>query len=113
MSVPDLDIKKPTETMKELLICRHLAPTYGGKTQIAPTSKDWLVIDTVPDIFHTGHLHINGFDRYRNVNLINSGCFQAQTDYMRSFGIDPTIGIVPVIELDSLKTSLLDFKKQL
>ena len=113
MSVPDLDIKKPTETMKELLICRHLAPTYGGKTQIAPTSKDWLVIDTVPDIFHTGHLHINGFSRYRNVNLINSGCFQAQTDFMRSFGIDPTIGIVPVIELDSLKTSLLDFKKQL
>ncbi|MHA1373968.1 MAG: metallophosphoesterase [Promethearchaeota archaeon] len=113
MSVSDLDIKKPTETMKELLICRHLAPTYGGKTQIAPTSKDWLVIDTIPDIFHTGHLHINGFGRYRNVNLINSGCFQAQTDFMRSFGIDPTIGIVPVIELDSLNSSLLDFKKQL
>jgi len=113
MAVPDLDINNPTETMKELLICRHLAPTYGGKTQIAPTSKDWLVIDTIPDIFHTGHLHINGFNRYRNVNLINSGCFQAQTDFMRSFGIDPTIGIVPVIELDSLKTSILDFKKQL
>ncbi|MBY9002353.1 MAG: metallophosphoesterase [Candidatus Lokiarchaeota archaeon] len=113
MSVPDLDIKKPTETMKELLICRHLAPVYGGKTQIAPTSKDWLVIDTIPDIFHTGHLHINGFSRYRNVNLINSGCFQGQTDFMRSFGIDPTIGIVPVIELDSLKSSSLDFKKQL
>jgi len=113
MAVPDLDINNPTETMKELLICRHLAPTYGGKTQIAPTNKDWLVIDTIPDIFHTGHLHINGFNRYRNVNLINSGCFQAQTDFMRSFGIDPTIGIVPVIELDSLKTSILDFKKQL
>ncbi len=112
MSVPDLDIKNPTETMKELLICRHLAPIYGGKTQIAPTSKDWLVIDTIPDIFHTGHLHINGFSRYRNVNLINSGCFQAQTDFMRSFGIDPTIGIVPIIELDSLKSNILDFKKQ-
>jgi len=113
MVVPDLDINNPAETMKELLICRHLAPIYGGKTQIAPTSKDWLVIDTIPDIFHTGHLHINGFNRYRNVTLINSGCFQAQTDFMRSFGIDPTIGIVPVIELDSLKTSTLDFKKQL
>ncbi|MHA1670608.1 MAG: metallophosphoesterase [Promethearchaeota archaeon] len=113
MTIPDLDINKPTETMKELLICRHLAPIYGGKTQIAPTSKDWLVIDSIPELFHTGHLHINGYSLYRNVRLINSGCFQAQTDYMRSFGIDPTIGIVPIIELDSLKPSLLDFKKQL
>ena len=75
--------------------------------------EDWLVIDTIPEIFHTGHLHINGLSRYRNVTLINSGCFQAQTDFMRSFGIDPTIGIVPIVELDSLKTSLLDFKKQI
>jgi DNA polymerase II small subunit len=110
MTVPGLENSKPVETMKEFLKCRHLAPIYGKKTQIAPVSKDWLVIDTVPDIFHTGHLHINGMGQYRNVSLVNSGCFQTQTDFMKSFGILPTPGIVPIIELDSLNGYEIDFK---
>jgi DNA polymerase II small subunit len=110
MLIHDFNINKPTETMKELLISRHLAPVFGEKTQIAPTDKDWLVIDKIPDIFHTGHVHINGFDRYRHVSLVNSGCFQAQTDFMRSFGIIPTPGIVPIVELDNLRFYPLDIK---
>ena len=113
MLIPDLDINKPVEAMKEFLISRHLAPVFGEKTQLAPVSKDWLVIDSIPDILHTGHIHINGYGKYRNVSLINSGCFQAQTDFMRSFGILPTIGIVPIVELDTLKPQILDFKKQI
>ena len=109
--IHDLDINKPIETMKEFLICRHLAPIFGGKTQIAPLKNDLLVLDKIPDIFHTGHMHINGMGKYRNVTLVNSGCFQAQTDFMRSFGITPTPGIVPIIELDSLNYFPLDFKK--
>ncbi|TFG05069.1 MAG: DNA-directed DNA polymerase II small subunit [Promethearchaeota archaeon] len=101
--LPGLDNQKPTETMKELLICRHLAPTYGKKTQIAPVNRDWLIIDQIPDIFHTGHIHINGMGIYRNVSLVNSGCFQSQTDFMKSFGIQPTPGIASLIELDTLK----------
>ncbi|MHA1490129.1 MAG: DNA-directed DNA polymerase II small subunit [Promethearchaeota archaeon] len=110
MLISDLENDKPVETMKELLKCRHLAPIYGKKTQIAPTSKDWLVIDKIPDIFHTGHLHINGIGQYRNVSLINSGCFQTQTDFMKSFGITPTPGNVPIIELDTFKSVELDLK---
>ena len=110
MLISDLENDKPVETMKELLKCRHLAPIYGKKTQIAPTSKDWLVIEKIPDIFHTGHLHINGIGQYRNVSLINSGCFQTQTDFMKSFGITPTPGIVPIIELDTFKSVELDLK---
>ncbi len=109
--IHDLDINKPIETMKEFLICRHLAPIFGGKTQLAPINNDLLVLDKIPDIFHTGHVHINGMGKYRNVTLANSGCFQAQTDFMRSFGIIPTPGIVPIIELDSLNYFQLDFKK--
>ena len=108
--IHDFDINKPTETMKEMLISRHLAPIFGEKTQIAPIDKDWLIIDKIPDIFHTGHVHINGYDRYRHVSLVNSGCFQAQTDFMRSFGITPTPGIIPIIELDKLKFYPLDIK---
>lgn len=100
--VPGLENNRPEKTMKELLICRHLAPIYGKKTQIAPTSKDWLVVDEIPAIFHCGHIHINGLGEHRGVQLVNSGCFQAQTDFMKSFGIQPTPGIVPVVELDTL-----------
>ncbi|NVM18225.1 MAG: metallophosphoesterase [Candidatus Lokiarchaeota archaeon] len=109
--IHDLDINKPIETMKEFLICRHLAPVFGEKTQLAPINSDMLVLNKIPDIFHTGHIHINGMGKYRNVTLINSGCFQAQTDFMRSFGINPTPGIIPIIELDSLNYFQLDFKK--
>ncbi|MFW9770599.1 MAG: DNA-directed DNA polymerase II small subunit [Candidatus Thorarchaeota archaeon] len=108
--IHELDINKPVDAMKELLICRHLAPVYGEKTQIAPVEMDWLVVDSIPDIFHTGHIHINGIGKYNNVTLLNSGCFQAQTDFMKSFGINPTPGIVPIIQLDDLKAFELDLK---
>ncbi|MBN1215115.1 MAG: metallophosphoesterase [Candidatus Lokiarchaeota archaeon] len=108
--IPGLDNTRSVDTMKELLICRHLAPSFGSKTQIAPISKDWLVIDDIPQIFHTGHIHINDYGTYRGVKLINSGCFQSQTDFMKSFGIEPTPGIIPIIELDSLNYFELDLK---
>jgi DNA polymerase II small subunit len=111
--IHDLDISKPIEIMKEFLICRHLAPVFGERTQLAPITNDLLVLNKIPDIFHTGHIHINGMGKYRNVSLVNSGCFQAQTDFMRSFGIIPTPGIVPIIELDTLNYFQLDFKKSI
>ena len=110
MLIPGLDNNKPVDTMIELLKCRHLAPLYGKKTQIAPTNKDWLVIDKIPDIFHTGHIHINGMDYYNNIALVNSGCFQSQTDFMNSLGIHPTPGILSIIDLDTLKGIKLDLK---
>ncbi|MFW9969148.1 MAG: metallophosphoesterase [Candidatus Odinarchaeota archaeon] len=110
MLIPGLENNKPVDTMIELLKCRHLAPIYGKKTQIAPTDKDWLVIDKIPDIFHTGHIHINGMDYYNNIALVNSGCFQSQTDFMNSLGIHPTPGILSIIELDTLKGMQLDLK---
>ncbi|MFO8019407.1 MAG: DNA-directed DNA polymerase II small subunit [Promethearchaeia archaeon] len=111
--ISGLKNKTPVKTMVELLKSRHLAPIYGFKTQIAPIERDWLVIEEIPDVFTTGHIHIYGRGSYRNVQLVNSGCFQAQTDFMKSFGIEPTPGIVPVFDLDSLKGYELDFKKHI
>ena len=110
MLIPGLDTNKPVETMKELLKCRHLAPIFGKKTQIAPTSKDWLIIGKIPDIFHTGHIHINGMGSYNKILLVNSGCFQSQTDFMKSLGIQPTPGILSLIDLDTLNGTQLDLK---
>lgn len=110
MLIPGLENKKPVETMKELLLCRHLAPIYGKKTQIAPTNKDWLVIDKIPDIFHTGHIHVNDMGSYYNILLVNSGCFQSQTEFMKTLGIKPTPGILSIVDLDTLKGTSLDLK---
>ncbi len=110
MLIPGLENNRPVETMKELLKCRHLAPIYGKKTQIAPINKDWLVIDKIPDIFHTGHIHINDMGSYNNILLTNSGCFQSQTDFMNSLGIHPTPGIISIVDLDTLNGTQLDLK---
>ena len=110
MLIPGLENDKSVETMKEYLKCRHLAPIFGKKTQIAPISKDWLTIDKIPDIFHTGHIHINDMGSYNKIMLVNSVCFQSQTDFMKSLGIHPTPGILSIIDLDTLKGTQLDLK---
>ncbi len=97
--MPGVSYEKPEIGMKELLRKRHLAPIYGGKTELAPLSRDWLVIDDVPDIIHFGHAHHNAVDNYRGVQIINSGTFQAQTEFMRKQGVKPTPGIVTLINL--------------
>ncbi|MBD3256465.1 MAG: hypothetical protein GF383_15310 [Candidatus Lokiarchaeota archaeon] len=111
--INELSNDDPAKTMKEMLRCRSLAPIFGNKTQIAPTPEDWLVINEVPEIFHTGHIHINGLSKYRNILLVNSGCFQAQTEFMKSFGIEPTPGIISLVELDSLRGMEIDLKKSI
>lgn len=99
VNTPGASYKNPAVGMKELLQKRHLVPLYGGKTELAPLHRDWMVIDTPPDIVHFGHAHHNAVDNYRGIQIINSGTFQAQTDFMRKQGIIPTPGIVTLINL--------------
>ncbi|MCW4028149.1 MAG: DNA-directed DNA polymerase II small subunit [Candidatus Bathyarchaeota archaeon] len=107
--VPGMDHDHPEKAMRLLIQSRHLAPVYGGKTMLSPENKDYLVIDKVPDIFHAGHIHVNGLCNYRGVLVINSGGWQAQTDYMEKLGLVPTPGKVPVVNLQTLETTILSF----
>ncbi|MHA1911841.1 MAG: DNA-directed DNA polymerase II small subunit [Candidatus Kariarchaeaceae archaeon] len=107
--VPGLSMAKSAEAMKELLISRHLAPTYGNRTSLVPTKEDLLVISHIPDIFHTGHTHCNAYGNYRGVTLINSGTFQGQTEFQKNLGIIPTPAEVPIINLNTLKISKANF----
>ncbi|MGY5859761.1 MAG: metallophosphoesterase [Candidatus Thorarchaeota archaeon] len=97
--LPGASYTEPAIPMKELLKKRHLAPVYGGKTELAPLQRDWMVIDTPPDVVHFGHAHHNAVDNYRGVQIINSGTFQSQTDFMRKQGVVPTPGIVTFLNL--------------
>jgi len=101
--------EEPEKPMYHLLKKRHVAPQYGGHMRLAPEEKDYLVIDEVPDIFHTGHVHKLGYGKYRNVLAINSGCWQAQTDFQKSVNIDPDAGYAPIVDLDTLDTTIRKF----
>jgi len=99
----------PHKAMYQLLKKRHVAPQYGGHTRLAPEEKDYLVIDEVPDVFHTGHVHKLGFGKYHNVMAINSGCWQAQTAFQESVNIDPDAGFAPILDLDTLDVTVRKF----
>ncbi len=108
-TVPDITHEHPEKAMRILMQGRHLAPIYGGKTLLSPENRDYLVIDKVPDIFHAGHIHVLGCCNYRGVLVVNSGGWQEQTDYMAKLGLVPTPGKVPVVNLQTLETTILSF----
>jgi DNA polymerase II small subunit len=100
-STPGYKFHKPTKGMELLLKIRHLAPTYGLTTPIAPEREDRLVIRTVPDIFVMGHVHIHDMGKYKGVPLLALGTFQDQTPFQSRMGISPTPGIVNVYNLQT------------
>ncbi|NHJ85457.1 MAG: DNA-directed DNA polymerase II small subunit [Asgard group archaeon] len=106
---PGLSMNDPNGPMIHTLRFRHVAPTFGRRSSIVPSLKDELVIEHVPDVYHTGHIHINSNTHYRGVECINSGTFQSQTDYMLSKNIIPTPGRVPIINLQTNKLHQLVF----
>ncbi|MFC6827112.1 DNA-directed DNA polymerase II small subunit [Halopelagius fulvigenes] len=100
---------EPHKAMYQLLKKRHVAPQYGGHLRLAPEEKDYLVIDDVPDVFHTGHVHKLGWGKYHNVLAVNSGCWQSQTDFQKSVNIDPDAGYAPIVDLDTLDMTVRKF----
>lgn len=109
-TVPGMDHDHPEKAMRLLLQSRHLAPLYGGKTMLSPENRDFLTIDRVPDIFHAGHIHVLGCCSHRGVLVVNSGGWQEQTEYMQKLGVVPTPGKVPVVNLQTLETTVFSFK---
>lgn len=102
---PNLSYEQPIGVMKHLLQARHLSPIYGGTTPIAPESEDMMVVDDVPDIFHAGHVHIVGAERYRGVLMINSGTWQSRTPFQESVGVKPSSGYAVLVDLKTHKAT--------
>ena len=98
MSVKGFSHERNDILMEELLKKRHLAPIYGDRTPLASELEDYLVIEDVPDVFHTGHVHINTHRVYNGIHLINSGTFQNQTEFQKIYNIDPTPAEVPILD---------------
>lgn len=103
MAVKEFEYEKSDVIMEELLQKRHLAPIYGERTPLASELEDYLVIDEVPDVFHTGHIHINSYKKFKGVHLINSGTFQTQTEFQKIYNINPTPAEVPILHKGKYK----------
>jgi DNA polymerase II small subunit len=108
-SIPGMSYQRPLDGMRAMLRMRHLAPIYGGKTPIAPEAEDHLIIDEIPDIFVTGHVHAVGVDQYRGVVLVNSSTWQAQTPYQKMRNIDPTPARLPIVDLGTGQAIIQEF----
>jgi len=111
-TTPGLSYSKPAEAMKVLLKARHLSPVYGERTPVAPEQEDMMVITEVPDIFHSGHVHVVDVQSYRGTLVVNSGAWQAQTRFQQTMGIMPTPGIAILVNLTTLQPYLHDFTHQ-
>ena len=96
--VQRLSYETPQNAMIELLKRRHLAPLYGERSPVAPARDDYLVIDDIPDVIHSGHVHTYGTAFYRGVFLVNSSTWQSQTEFQKKVNLNPVPGNVAVYQ---------------
>lgn len=108
-TMPGVSYQQPTKIMRYLLMARHVSPTYGAMTPVAPESEDMLVMEDVPDVFQTGHVHCMGVEHYKNVVMINAGTWQSQTAFQAGVGMEPTPGIAVVLNLRTLQAGQVHF----
>jgi DNA polymerase II small subunit len=107
--IPGASYENVAPIMIGMLQRRHLAPTYGKRTPIAATREDHLIIDPVPEVLHTGHVHILGITDYRGTLCVNAGTWQSQTSFQKQMNIHPTPARAVALDLGTLQPSILDF----
>jgi DNA polymerase II small subunit len=107
--IPGASYEQSGLMMQEMLVRRHLAPVYGRRTPIAAGKSDRLIIDPLPEILHTGHVHIKGIANYRGVLGINAGTWQSQTAFQKQMNVNPTPALAVVVDLQTLATETFSF----
>ncbi len=96
--------------MEEILKRRHLAPFYGRNVPLAPMLEDFMVIEEIPDIFVTGHIHVHKTGIYHGTLLLNASAWQKQTDYQKMHNFVPDPAKVTLKFLNKPGFSVIDFK---
>ncbi len=107
--VQQLTYDDPLAVMKEMTVRRHLAPIYGQRTALAPEKKDYMIMEQVPDIFVSGHVHGAGVMEYHGVKMINASTWQSQTDYQKMHNFNPEPGIMPIVNLGTGRIEMRSF----
>jgi len=90
------------DLMREMLVRRHLAPSYGFSVPLYPGAKDPFIIGDVPRIFHTGHEHNCCTSEYKGVLLLSTPSWMASEKLKGA-------GTAIVVDLSTLEASELNF----
>lgn len=88
---------------------RYMGSSYGGRTPIVPSQVDYHVMEQVPDIFITGHIHGHYTGNYRGVRYVNSSTWQSQTEYQKMMNYSPEPSILTLFDLNSMSVIKKDF----
>ncbi len=110
--VPGANFTTIGKAIDEILKRRHLSPKYGGKTPLIPSPVDYHVIEKVPDIFITGHIHSHYMGNYKGVRYVNSSTWQSQTEYQRMMNFAPNPSILSMFDLNSQSTFIQKFESR-
>tara|TARA_Y100000310_G_scaffold305404_1_gene345534 strand:- start:1611 stop:2423 length:813 start_codon:yes stop_codon:yes gene_type:complete len=97
--------------MKFLLKKRHLSPVHAATLFVPNGKEDNLVIDVVPDIFASGHIHKGSIAKYKGVTTFVSSCWQHKTDFQERMGHHPDYCKVPLFNFGNGKSMMLDFSE--
>ncbi len=95
--------------MKFLLQKRHLSPVHTSTLFVPNGKEDYLLINRVPDIFVSGHIHKSSVSKYKGVTNIMGSCWQYKTDFQEKVGHHPEYCKVPIFNFGTGDTTILDF----
>tara|TARA_Y100000310_G_C20446246_1_gene698545 strand:- start:41 stop:862 length:822 start_codon:yes stop_codon:yes gene_type:complete len=74
---------------------RMIHPDGGGAYALSYKGQKYveqIVSGRKPDVLIFGHWHTSFYFHYRNIHVMNIGCFQGQTPYLARKGLNPAIG---------------------
>jgi DNA polymerase II small subunit len=108
-AIPGVSYQDPVPPMLEMLKRRLLAISYGGKTPLAPEAKDYMIINPVPDILVTGHVHRTAVHRISGMTLLNASAWQSQTPFQKMHNFHPDPAKVIVTNLRTGRCRIKDF----
>lgn len=103
-----LSYEKIHELMRLLLRKRHLVPSYKA-APIAPEHEDHLVIEEIPNLIVSGHIHYSSVGDYKGIKLLSSSCWQDITPFQEKVGHNPDPGKIPLINLKDGSVKILHF----
>jgi len=98
----------PEAVLKFLLKKRHLGAPHSAVTRDM-FEDDHLILEKVPDILASGHLHVSAMTRHNNILALSASCWQSQTSFQKKLGITPHPGKVPILNLKTNKMLLMEF----
>ncbi len=108
-AIPGTTMNDTDKIMIEMLKRGHLAPEYGKNLSFIPLKSDYYVIDPVPDVLITGHVHSHSVTTHKGILAINASTFQEQTNYQKMMNFNPKPAIGTVVDTRDLSSFLVKF----